>query len=254
MKPLRLAALARLGRPVLWGHRGCRAGFPENTLAAIAAAADAGADGVEIDVRPCRTGELVVIHDPTLERITGGAELRRVSELAYRDLARIDLGAGQRIPRLEEVLDLCLQRALTLNVELKATPSNRSYLAVAAARLLSAHDVTHPVVVSSFEPYALARLRLAAPTLPVALLVESSRRFGWWSTLGPVLGVHAVHPEACLATPTRVRFWHHLGLRVHAWTVNTPAEADRLIAAGVDGIITDLPDTLRPHMRPLPAR
>jgi glycerophosphoryl diester phosphodiesterase len=254
MKPLRLAALERLGRPMLWGHRGCRSGAPENTLAAIDAAAHAGADGVEIDARICRSGELAVIHDPTLERVTNGADRRSVAELCYRDLARVDLGAGQRVARLEQVLELCLRRALALNVELKATPASRTRLAVAAARLLNAHDVTHPVVVSSFDPYALARFRLAAPTFPVALLIDGSRRFGWWPTLGPALGVHAVHPEASLVTPTRVRFWHQLGLRVHTWTVNAPTEADALIAAGVDGIITDLPATLRPHMLPVPAR
>src|SRR6185436_14185576 len=110
-----VGAWRRADRPLILGHRGVRGTLPENTLAAFEAAAGEGADGIELDVRVCGTGELVVVHDPTLERVTGGRDRRAIAEIAHHELARVDVGAGQRVPTLTEVLAMARTRRLRVN-------------------------------------------------------------------------------------------------------------------------------------------
>jgi glycerophosphoryl diester phosphodiesterase len=234
----------------LWGHRGSPVEAPENTLAGIEAAAAAGADGVEIDVRPCRTGELVVLHDPTLARMTGGRDDRPVAKVPYDELCRLDLGDGQRPPLLGEVLDACRARHLRVNVEIKSDVPSRGLAAATTAKELRDHDVTHPVLVSSFDPYVLARFRAVAPSIPVALITERRRPALGGLAVAVALGAYAIHPDAAAATRQSLRWWHRAGLRVQPWTVNDPDAARRLIDLGVDGIITDDPALLRRHMVP----
>src|SRR6476646_7269082 len=111
--------------PYVFGHRGVRGAAPENTMAAFELAAASGADGVELDVRLCRTGELVVCHDPTLARFTGGRDERKVADLDLGELARADVGSGQGVPPLAEVLRLARDRKLRVNVEMKRDVPNR---------------------------------------------------------------------------------------------------------------------------------
>jgi glycerophosphoryl diester phosphodiesterase len=80
--------------PLVYGHRGVRGDAPENTMAAFSMAADAGAVGVELDVRSCQSGELVVCHDPTLERVSQGHDVRNVADLHYAELRQVSLGCG----------------------------------------------------------------------------------------------------------------------------------------------------------------
>lgn len=234
-------ALRRAGRPFVYGHRGVRGELPENTLAAFAAAADQGADGIELDVRLSRDGQVVVAHDPTLARVSGGADQRAVADLSARALARADAGGGQGVPALAEVLTLARQRRLAVNVELKRDAPDRKAIVGATARLLSSWDPRHPVLVSSFDPFMLAGFALLCDR-PRALLLH--RDAAWHQrasfTAGP-LGVFAVHIERTLASPASVRRWQARGMSVNVWTVNDEIEARDLAAIGVDGIITDAP-------------
>src|SRR5689334_23918619 len=105
--------------PFVYGHRGVRGEAPENTMAAFELARKYGVQGVELDVRPCRSGEVVVIHDPTLVRSTGGRDSRAVADLDLRELREADVGAGERVPLLTEVLDWARASKLCVNVEIK---------------------------------------------------------------------------------------------------------------------------------------
>jgi glycerophosphoryl diester phosphodiesterase len=237
-------AFRRAGRPFVYGHRGVRGDRPENTLAAFSAAADQGADGIELDVRVSGDGEPVVVHDPTLSRVSGGADIRAVADLRWRELAAVDVGGGERVPRLVEVLALARARRLAVNVELKRDAPDRKAIVAATARVLSSWDARHPVIVSSFDPFMLAGFGLLCAR-PRALLLH--RDAAWHQrasfTAAP-LGVFAVHIERTLASPDVVRRWHARGMRVSVWTVNDEREAGDLAAIGVDGLITDVPGRL----------
>jgi len=228
--------------PLIHGHRGVRGAAPENTLAAFERALAEGADAIEIDVRPCGSGELVVFHDPDLARLTGNADLRAVHLLPYHELQRIDLGDGQRIPRLSEALAWARGRRLRINVEIKGdVPDKVAASRLALRALATVPDAARYAMVSSFYPHILASLVALGCPLPLALIFhEGQRRYRPW-LLAQAAGVDALHPERTLTSPEIIERAHAAGLLVNVWTVNDAIEARDLAALGVDGIITDEP-------------
>jgi glycerophosphoryl diester phosphodiesterase len=227
----------------VYGHRGS-SGTPENTLAAFEKAARDGADGIELDVRLSADGELVVIHDATFDRVTHGRDHRHVADLPYEEIRRIDVGEGERAPRLSEVLGFARTHNLRVNVEMKHGVPQRLALAHATARQLSAVDPFLPIIVSSFDPLILATFATLMPTMPRALLVHRSR----WSTFALATGKvwrDGLHVERTLTRDVTIQQLLRRGLLLNVWTVNDVREAIDLAALGVDGIITDVPGIIR---------
>ena len=211
-------------------------------MAAFERALEEGADGIELDVRRCGSGELVVAHDPDLRRLSGGVDLRSVHLLPYRELARLDLGQGQRIPRLSEVLAWARGRRLLLNVELKGDAGDPLGLARDAWRALAGvPQVERYALFSSFHPQILGALRLLGCPLPLAFLFHEGQR-SWhpWG-VGRVVGVRALHPERTMSFPGAIQRARSSGFLVNVWTVNDEQEAADLTRLGVDGLITDHP-------------
>jgi glycerophosphoryl diester phosphodiesterase len=224
-------------RPLALGHRGVRGPLPENTLAAFRAALDGGLDGLETDVQRTRDGALVLVHDPEV----GG---RRVTASTLAELRAVT----PELTTLDDLLGLVRAHPGTLlNVELKTLGLADGGLARAAADALMKSGLTDRLLVSSFNPLALLRLRLRAPELRTAYLwmerpeVPRLLRHPWPGTL---LHVDALHPHHHAVTPAAVRTWHDRGLAVNTWTVNGPEDVARVVAAGVDGVMADLPEPL----------
>lgn len=239
-------------RPLVIGHRGVRGegAPPENTMAAFEAAASEGADGIELDVRLCKTGELVAAHDETLERVTGGADRRAIAELSYAELRRVDLGGGARVPLAAEVLALARARGLLINVEMKRDAPDRLAIAAATARLVRGFHPARLALVSSFDPAMLAAFGWLAPHVPRALLLNHT----WYAEpAAPVaspLGARAVHIERTLASPPFMSRLRRRGLLVSVWTVNDPREAVDLRELGVHALITDAPGAVLRALAP----
>jgi glycerophosphoryl diester phosphodiesterase len=230
-------------RPWIYGHRGS-SGEPENTLSAFEKAARDGADGIELDVRLSRDGELIVLHDATFERMTNGRDLRHVAELPYEEIRRIDVGGGERAPRLSDVLSLARARNLRVNVEMKHGVPQRMALAHATARQLAAVDPFLRIIVSSFDPLILATFANLLPRMPRALLVHRSK----WSTFALETGQvwrDGLHIERTLTREATIQRLLRRGLLLNVWTVNDLWEAKALAEMGVDGIITDVPGLVR---------
>jgi glycerophosphoryl diester phosphodiesterase len=228
--------------PYVFGHRGVRGAAPENTMTAFQLAAESGADGVELDVRLCRTGELVVCHDPTLERFTGGRDVRSVADLDLAALARVDVGGGSSVPSLVEVLEFARGRKLRVNVEMKRdVPSRRAVVRETARMLASLGPQLEDIIVSSFDPWMIGYFAWLLPHASRGCLFAEDQRWlrsGW--VAGP-LRADAVHPERTLVDEHSCRKWRGRGKLVNVWTVNDVAEAERLAELGVDAIITDVP-------------
>lgn len=219
-------------------------------MAAFELAAEQGADGIELDVRLAASGEVVVAHDPTLERVTGGADTRHVADLHPHELARVDVGGGQGIPRLTEVLAFARARRLRVNVELKRDVPHRMALVRATARLLrNLPDAPRWILVSSFDPLMLGAFALLLPEIPRAFLFEDDDR--WLRSGWPAypLRAAALHPPRTWTHPAMLRDFKARGLAINVWTVNDPDEARDLAALGVDGLITDVPDVVIPAVR-----
>ena len=232
-----------------WGHRGLPGLYPENTLPSFHAAADAGATWIETDVDITRDGTLLICHDDTLDRTTNATG--PCWDVTGDDLRKLDAGAwfggnfvGTPMPVLDEVVDLCIERGLNLNLELKPTPNGaqaaRDLTAGACAEL--ARLGSEHVIISSFNPMLLELCAQIAPTLPRACLFEPEGLSLGWKTICELAQATAIHPSDRLLTPQLVKQFHQAGLRVHAYTVNTPARANELIGWGVDAIFTDRVD------------
>lgn len=235
----------RHGRPQVLAHRGASADAPENTLAAFREAVRQGADGVELDVMRCGSGELVVCHDAWLDRLAG--EHVEIASTPLGQLRRLDVGrrfgsafVGERIPTLAEVLAV-LPRAAVCNVELKCETVRDHGLAWKVAREIRRSEAGQDLVLSSFNPFSLARARLYAPRLPAAMLVEVSQNLPLREVATRALGAAALHVDHPLCTAENVRRWHGCGLKVAAWTVDAPEDVERCCAAGVDALITNQP-------------
>lgn len=241
------AAFRRLpGRPpLLFGHRGVRGPRPENTLAAFALAAAEGADGVELDVRLASTGEVIVLHDPDLLRVTDGRERGLACALAWSTLSRVDLG-GEKIPRLDDVLAFARDAGLLVNVELKHDEARRLALVRGVAQALArTRFPLDRAIVSSFHPTLLTYARFLLPSLPRAFLCHFGQRGSRPFAVGRALGADALHPEWSLLGSRPIAWAQRRGLLIGAWTVNDEAVARRLAEAGVDSLITDRPGELR---------
>ena len=227
--------------PLVIAHRGASGTCPENTLVAFMRAAALGAHMIELDVQLTRDGQVVVIHDWTLERTTDGTGAVRERSLA--EIQRLDAGnwfassfRGTRIPTLAEVLAAV---ELRVNVELK--PVGDDGLELRALAVIESAGALDRVVFSSFEAGALERLRARSAAATVAVL---------WDR-GPVteavtraerVGARALHLRKDGVTADAVRAAAAAGLPVRAWTVNERGEFDRLLATGVEGVFTDFPE------------
>lgn len=240
--------------PLLLGHRGDPGAEPENTLEAFAAALDAGAGGVELDIRLSRDGVPVAVHDPGLERTTGAR--RRVAELSWAELSRLDAGAaqgrpGRRIPRLEQVLELVRGRGVAA-IELKEAAAEHPRLAATVLEAAARTGTVEAVMVLAFDHAHLGVARAAVAGVPtVALLASGPVRpdavlaASGAALLGPPEA--AVDARLCAAV-------HAAGAGVLAWTVDDPTRFDLMLAIGCDVIVSNRPGPMAARLRrPRPA-
>jgi glycerophosphoryl diester phosphodiesterase len=233
--------------PLVIAHRGASAREPENSVAAFRRAVLDGADGVELDVLLCATGEVVVFHDDDLLRLAGRPD--RVAQLPWSALREVTLSGGVRIPTLEEALVAC-GPALLVNVELKSDGlvRDRSLPALVAAvsAAIDRAGASSRVLVSSFSPAAVWLWRRRRPDVRAALLFEREAplplRRAWAL---PLLRPFAVHPDQRLCHPRAVQRWHAAGYAVNTWTVDDPARLRALRDLGVDALITNDPAAAR---------
>lgn len=241
------------GRPLVLGHRGASAEAPENTLAAFRLALEQGADGVELDVWRCGSGEVVVFHDEDARRLAGSP--LAIARAPWGELRRLDVGShkggrfrGERIPLLAEVLE-DLPGAV-VNVELKSGRLGDPRLAAGVARILRGARAEQRVIVSSFDWALLACFRLAARRVATGLLLGSTGRWRLALPAGAaLLRPSAIHPPLSEATPEKVRRWTARGYAVNVWTVDGPDDVERLCADGAAGIVSNVPRAAREAVR-----
>ena len=248
------AATSVLAQPRVAGHRGGALVWPENSLLGFRQAIAAGVEFLETDVHPTADGELVILHDPTLDRTTTGRG-------AVRDLRLADLGAlrlraadgsvtDEPIPTLAQVLDLVHPSRAELLLEIKVGPDRRRYpgieeqvLAAVRSRGLSARTV-----VMSFQRETVSRIRELDPAIRTALLVARIQIDGagvpatdavkWAKAVGATaLGLQHTAVDAAVVAAAR-----QAGIILGAWTVNDEAEIRRVAELGVDIVISDRPD------------
>ena len=236
--------LARFTRPLLIGHRGYPTLCPENTLASFEGAMQAGCDMIELDVTLTRDRKVVVIHDDTLDRTTTGKG--PVRGHALEEIKALDAGswfnarfAAERVPELFEVLRQTAGRCM-LNIEIKESAFEADYPVDAiehqVVKLVKTSGATDRVIISSFDKRILERI--AAMDAPPAVAYISDHGADK-SVLEMLLKMRSFswHPRFTVLTRDQVDMLHAVGIKIFPWTINTRAEAEKVLALGVDGLI-----------------
>ena len=263
--------LRGLKPPIVVAHRGGAALRPENTLVAFRHAVGLGTDILEMDLQVTADDVLVVLHDATVDRTTNG--MGPVRSLPLRDVQALDgayrwtpdgdrtfpyRGQGVTIPTLAEVLDAL--PGARLSVELKP---EASAFAKALCALIDEKQAEPRVLVASQDTAAVETFRAACPAVATGATADEAVRFVR-STVVPLVPDARI-PALMLQLPERYRGIpvlsesvvsgaHAQGVQVHAWTINEEADMRRVLALGVDGIVTDRPDRLRAILRREPDR
>ncbi|HYD47615.1 MAG TPA: glycerophosphodiester phosphodiesterase [Terriglobales bacterium] len=249
------------GKPLIFGHRGAAGVAPENTVPSYALALALGADVLEFDVHATSDGEIVVIHDATLERTTDGEG--EVRQHTWAQLRQLDAGyqfsrgggdypyrgQGIRIPLLAEVL--AAFPGVPCNMEIKQgdPPIVEEVLAVirragASDRMLLAAE--HDSIMTSIRA-AAGDLPTGFATLEVVDFIGRVQANRWddYQPAGCALQIPPSFNDIALVSADSVAAAHRFGLEIHVWTINQRREADQLLAIGVDGIMSDLPGMAR---------
>ena len=221
------------------GHRGAKGYLAENTLESIQKALSFGVDAIEIDVHRCRTGELVVIHDFTLDRTTNGSG--EVAKKALTEIKTLKVEDEFKIPLLTEVLDF-IQGKCTINIELKGLNTATATAEVIKKYIAEKNWTYKDFIVSSFQKNELFQMRKLDEKVALGILSKASVTEA--IELGKLLKASAIHPSLGIITRDNVKASHKAGFNVNVWTVNEPEDIQRMREFGVDGIISDFPDRL----------
>ena len=232
----------------IWAHRGASAYAPENTIEAFELALQMGADGIELDIQLSADGEIMVLHDDTIDRTSSGTG--KLSDMTTWQLKELDFScgkkeyAGARIPTLREVYALLAGSDLTINVELKNQETDYQKLCQKAIALEREMGMEGRILYSSFNHYALLAIRQEDPLAKIGLLYDCVMVNP--QTYAKRILADAIHPSRyTLLIPGVVRRCHRAGILVHTWTVDEPSSIRAMIDKGVDAIITNKPDLAR---------
>lgn len=221
------------------GHRGAKGHLAENTLESIGLALSFGVDAIEIDVHRCKSGELVVIHDFTLDRTTNGSG--EITEYHLVDLKALLVEEKYKIPLLTEVLDL-IEGKCGINIELKGINTAASTCDIVRDYVKNKGWTYSDFILSSFQNNELYEVFRIDKEIPIGILSKASVIEA--IALGKKLNALAIHPSIGITTRDNVKLSQEAGFKVNVWTVNDLKSIERMKDFEVDGIISDFPDLL----------
>ncbi len=239
--------------PLLFGHRGCSKAAPENTIAAFQGILDNDIPGVELDIHACKSGELVVIHDFNTKRTTGVDAV--VEETSLDKLKKLDAGSffsedfnGERIPTLDEVLDLMGEKVY-YDIEIKQRSKKPGILEEAVIKKLREYHLNDRVIISSFNPFTVKRVKIIDPDIPTALIYAVHPAVPFLLRRGG--GKYIAKPD--ILKPEKLQVSEKLiknqqiknKYGIITWIEDDIEKAKRFLAMGVNGIVSNQPEVLK---------
>lgn len=213
------------------GHRGACGYAPENTLLSFQKAIDLGCDGTELDVHLSKDGTLIVIHDYTVDKTTDGKGL--VSNMTVRELKKLNCAKGQKIPTLQEVIDLCKGK-IDLHIELKGKG-----VAIPTNKIILHNKIVDEVKISSFDIEMIKEIKNINSKIKVSYLIRKYSRNIW--KLAQSIPLDAIGFRYNIVTKRRVEKAHQLGLIIYAWKIFNKKIGKKVIKKGVDSICSNYP-------------
>ena len=224
---------------IVIAHRGASGNWPENSLLAFRKALEAGAAWLELDVHLSADGEIVVLHDQDLQRTTNGQGL--VGMKNFAELRGLDIGLGEKIPLLAEVLDLAAGKA-TVNIELKGKGVAIPVAKLLRQRLVVGGQRPADFLASSLNEGELMLFAEQLPQIRVAPVADRPDERTW--ALARQLDAWSVHVAKAAVNPQLIAEAQRQKRKLLAYTVNDPEQVAQLHAAGVDGVFSDFPEQL----------
>lgn len=235
---------AKMNQPYICAHRGASAAAPENTLSAFALAPRLGADAVELDTQLTKDGIPVILHDGNVDRTTNGHG--RVKDLTLAEIRKLDAGSwkspafkGEPLPTLESLFKMPHRPFLNVELKIGNPDDDVAKLADTVVALIQRYHLEKKLIISSFSGPALERVHERDPKIATGLL------YGGKTPDALPKGISALHPMYPEVTADFMAFAKSKGLQVNVWTVDDPAEMRRLIALGVDSVITNVPGIMK---------
>ena len=231
----------------IFAHRGISAHYPENTAAAFRAASRLPIAGIELDVHVTADGELVVIHDETIDRTSNGCGY--VKDYTLQQLRGFDFGSwfsvefeGESIPTLSEILELFAGTNHRINIELKTDVIPYNGIEALVMKVVAAHQMTERVIISSFNHESIQIISLMAPYIETAaLFAEVLVDFNGYAAKIPANAIHVSLPAAyCKSVDKALQE----GALVRVYTVNDVVQAEHLQGLGIGAIFTDDPEKI----------
>ncbi len=229
----------------VWAHRGASGYYPENTMSAFQEAVKQKADGIELDVHLTKDGYLVVCHDETLNRTTNGKGF--IKQYDLYELKQLDAGLwfdkkfkGEKIPLLEEAIDLVKKSNMELNIEIKAGSIFYPGIEEKVLKMIDKYGIRDKVIISSFDHYSLVKIKSMDKDIKTGILYSEAlyRPTDYLKTTG----ANALHPNYITLTKDIVEEAHSLGVEINTYTVNKEEHIRMIKAMNVNAIITNYPD------------
>lgn len=227
-------------QPYIIGHRGAKGHLAENTLPSVSKAMELGVDGIEIDVFLCRSGELVVFHDKTLEKLTDGQGF--IEDLTLDSIRKINVLGGYKIPTLNEVLDL-IQGKVFLNVELKGSGTAQPTEKLLSEYLKAGKWTIDQFIISSFNWKELEIFYQLNQKVPIAILTDADPLDAL--PIAQEVKARAINPNFKALNEKNVKKIQQAGYKVFPYTINDAEDIQKMLSIKVNGIITDYPERVK---------
>ena len=228
----------------IFAHRGYSGKYPENTMIAFKKALECGVDGIELDVQLTKDGEVVIIHDETIDRTTTGKGF--VVDYTYEELEKFDASfkfkdlGFNKIPTLREYFQLVKDYDIVTNVELKTGINEYLGIEEKVWELIKEYNLEEKVIISSFNHFSVMRMKEIAPQLKYGFLSED-----WIIDAGKYThshGVQCYHPRFNNLVPDVIKELKKYNLEINTWTVNLEEDMRYLYSNNIDVIITNYPE------------
>ncbi|MGC1515635.1 MAG: glycerophosphodiester phosphodiesterase family protein [Maribacter sp.] len=229
-----------MDKPLVIGHRGAMGHETENTLASIQKAMDLGVDMIEIDVFKIKSGEIVVFHDKTVDRLTNGPG--NIEDYYIVDLKKLIVDGGHQIPMLQDVLKL-MDNKVALNIELKGAGTADRVNFIMKYYIEKHHWSPDNFLISSFNWDELREMRTYNPDVAIAVLTEKNPLEA--IPVAKELNAVAINPDFTDLNVEIANQIREAGFKIYAWTVNEPDDITAMKRIAVDGIITNFPERVR---------
>ncbi|MFT6795169.1 MAG: glycerophosphoryl diester phosphodiesterase [Maribacter sp.] len=224
-------------KPLVIGHRGAMGHETENSLASVQKALDLSVDMIEIDVFKIKSGEIVVFHDQTVDRLTNGPG--NIEEYYILDLKKLILDGGHKIPMLQDVLKL-IDNKVVLNIELKGAGTADKVNHIIQYYINNNGWSPENFIISSFNWEELRMMRKLNDSVAIAILTEDNPLEAL--AIGKELNAVAINPYFENLDTDVVMKIKQAGFKIYTWTVNEPDDIAAMKKIGVDGIITNFPE------------